>query len=455
MAQVVVSIKQREWQKPLVKAFRDGIRHAMVVAHRRAGKDRVALFIELEQALRQRCEVWHALPEQEHARKVVWNAITGDGQRLLDAAFPAGIVKTRNESEMKIELKNGSIWRLVGADRFNALVGANPKHVTFSEFAITDPRAREFIRPILAENNGSELEITTPRGYNHAFDLFQQAMKSPRWYAAIHPVSETKLIPEDVLAEERASMPDELYRQEYECDWSAANIGAIVGRYMEDAEKQGRVDTELALYDPDGLGVEVSTDIGFRDAAAFWFWQPRADGYALVDYMTDSGMDAEEWIEQRLATCGYDLDTIWLPHDARAKTFQSRHTVVEQFLSARIAKHVRLVPQAKIADRVNAARMVIPRCRFAPQAMEGVKALRAWQYKYDTERKVFSKEPEHDWASHGGDAFSYGAQVILARGKQKPAPEKREFGTPAHHAFTLDDLANDARTNPALANDRF
>ena len=447
---VVVNIRQREWQKPLVKAFRDGILHAIVVAHRRAGKDRVSLFIELEKALKQRCEVWHALPEQEHARKVIWDAITGDGKRLIEDAFPPAICQgPPNSTEMKITLANGSLWRLVGADRINALVGANPRHVTFSEFALTNPRAREYIRPILAENGGSELMISTPRGYNHCFNVWKQAQSSPLWYSAIHPVSETRLISDEALAEERRTMPDELYRQEYECDFSAANIGAILGPYVEELERKGWIDCDEAMYDP-SVPVDVSADIGFRDAAAFWFWQRLSGGWHLVDYLEDVGMDAEDWIE-RLRTLPYRLQTLWLPHDARAKSFRSQRTVLDLFLHAGLAERVRIVPQSRIPDRVNAARVLIRRCRFAPACAHGVQMLREWSYKYDEERKDFSKEPDHNYASHGSDAFSYGAQVMLvAEPPPKVENRHRDIGHPAHYAFTLDDLANHPDTNPAL-----
>jgi phage terminase large subunit len=446
----IVRIKQRDWQKPLISAFRAGIHHAIVIAHRRAGKDRVSLFIELEQALKSRCEVWHALPEQEHARKVIWDAITGEGERLIDLAFPPPIRSgPANTSEMKITLRNGSLWRLVGADRINALVGANPKHVTFSEFALTNPKAREFIRPILVENGGSELMISTPRGYNHCFNVWKAAQSNPLWYAAIHPVTETRLIPQDALDEERRTMPDELYRQEWECDFSAANVGAILGRYIEELEKKGWLDCDEACYDA-AMPVDVSSDIGFRDAAAFWFWQRQAGGWHLVDYMEDTGMDADEWIG-RLKTTPYRLGTLWLPHDARAKTFQSRRTVVDAFLHAGLAERVRVVPQGKIADRVNAARMVLRRCRFAPATAHGVQMLREWSFRYDDERKNFSAEPDHNYASHGADAFSYGAQVMLVA-EPPPVVENRyrDIGQRAHHAFTLDMLAEDPVTNPAL-----
>jgi hypothetical protein len=437
---VVISLKLRKWQWPLVEYFRkkragNTAAHASVVAHRRAGKDRAALFIELEEALTSPREVWHCLPEYAQARKVIWSAITGQGERLIDTIFHKEIVAKSNEQDMSIRLVNGSLWRLVGADNFNSLVGPNPKFVTFSEFALMRPQARDFVRPILAENGGSELMITTPRSYNHAFDVHEYAKKARGWYHALHPVSQTKLIPDDVLAVERASMPPELYEQEYECSFSAANVGAILGSRVETAEREGRVSDDF-VRDP-AQPVIVSSDIGFRDAAAFWFWQPKPDGLALIDYQEESGLDADDWIE-RLAG-RYNYSRFWLPHDARAKTFATKRSAIERFKAAGFP--VALVPQVSVAHRVNAARMMMARCRFiASPCARGLLALRSWSYEWDADRRTFSKEPLHDEWSHGGDAFSYGAlmlQQAVADVPAKPLPKV------AADTFTLDKLYAD------------
>jgi phage terminase large subunit len=52
-----------------------------------------------------------------------------------------------------------------------------------------------------------------------------------------------------------------------------------------------------------------------------------------------------------------------------------------------------------------------------------LEGLRAWSYELDEERKTFSKEPRHDWASHPGDGFSYGAQVMRELVQDKPKPK--------------------------------
>lgn len=407
-----IQFPARKYQEPVINWFMDGGLRAFEVWHRRAGKDRTATFIESALACRRVGLYWHALPEYKHARRVIWDALTRDGERLIDINFPPAIVKKRNEQEMKIELVNGSIWQLVGADNFDSLVGSNPVHVTFSEFALMNPKSWEFIRPILAENGGTALFITTPRGYNHAHDLFSDAKRHPEiWHTSLLTASDTGIIPASILEEERRTMPDELYRQEWECDFSAANVGAILGRYLEAAERDNRV----VDFEADDAPVEITCDIGFRDTTAWWFWQPKVGGYDLIDYEEGSGLDADDWIE-RLQARGHSYARIWLPHDARVKTFQSKHSSLERFVKAFGTDKVAIVPSTKISDRINAARMVMPRCRFhATKTSQGLAGLRAWSFKFNEDTKAFSKDPEHDWASHPGDGFSYGAVVMRER----------------------------------------
>jgi phage terminase large subunit len=433
-----IPFTQREWQKPLIARFKAGVRHGVVIAHRRAGKDRGAMRVELRKMLTEPMECWHGLPEQEQARKVVWDVITGQGERLIDVAFPPPIRKRTINDEMKIEFVNGSLWRLVGMDRINALMGGNPKHVTYSEFALTNPKARQLIRPILAENGGSELIITTPRGYNHAWDVLQLAKANPdSWYWGYHPASQTGLISAEALADERRDMPDELYRQEYECDFSAANVGAILGSRIEAAEREGRV-SEAVTWDPD-MPVVLSSDIGFRDASAFWFWQPVPDGFNLIDYREESGLDADDWINLLREEYEYDYAQVWLPPDARAKTFATKRSPIERFRAAGL--QVRITPSTTIAHRVNAARMMVPKCRFNPaKCARGLQVLRSWAFKWDDERRVFSSEPLHDEFSHGGDAFSYGALVMNTPEVQ---PKSAPLPLVAAEQFSLDQLHSD------------
>lgn len=402
---------------------------------RRAGKDLTFVHQAIKGAHERPGTYYHLLPSHTQARKVVWDGIMNDGKRILDVAIPPALRSGENATEMKINLRCGSIWQLVGADYFDSIMGTNPFGLVFSEAAQTDPRSWSFFRPILAANNGWAAFISTPRGYNWFHDLLELAKVNKSWEWSHLTAEQTGHISAKVLAQEKLEMPDELYRQEYMCDFSAANVGAILGKYVEQAELEGRI-TDDVRYLPEGAPVEVSSDIGFRDTASWWFWQEDADGFRLIDYDEGSGMDADDWVD-RLKAKPYKLGKFWLPHDSKVKTWQSKHSGMERFLKAFGHDRVGVVPQSKIPDRINAGRVVIRKCRFARTACKaGLAALRAWQFEYDEETKMRSSTPKHDWASHAADSFSYGCQIMR---KRVVAPKEKPVVARSAATMTLDD----------------
>jgi phage terminase large subunit len=151
----------------------------------------------------------------------------------------------------------------------------------------------------------------------------------------------------------------------------------------------------------------------------------------VIKYIGESGLDADDWcdvLKDKLHDMGIPLSKlgkIWLPHDARAKTFQSKHTSMERFIAAFGAKAIGVVPQSKKLDQINAAREVIAKCEFNRSETEsGVDGLRAWEFKYNEDTSAFSRDPVHNWASHPSDAFAYGCQVM-----QQLAPPAQDKST--------------------------
>jgi hypothetical protein len=421
-------------QKDMMRYFDSGGKRGVYVWPRRFGKDLSMLHQTIKMAHERVGTYYHVLPNHKQARKVLWDAIDNDGRRIMHTAVPKEIRASTNETEMKISLKNGSLWQLVGGDYYDSLMGSNPVGLVFSEAALTDPRAWSFFRPILAANGGWASFISTPRGYNWFWDMLQTARSDPSWDWSHLTSYETGHITQDALEAERREMPDELFRQEYLCDFSAANVGAIFGRWIEEAEKEGRIGMIEPWADGD---IWVSSDIGYRDKAAFWWWRVERGGFSLIDYDEASGLDAEEWLD-RLKTHPR-ANKLLLPHDARAKTFQSRHSVVEQFLKGDVADEVRVNPVRKKADSIAAGRKVLSRCRFdAFKCQEGLAALRNYHFRYDDEQRIFSSEPDHDWSSHAADAFCEGASML--QDYVAPKDPKAIIIPPANRAFTLEQL---------------
>ena len=282
----VPAIKPRGYQVPVFQYWDnldDKPGRAVEVWARRCGKDLVYASVALMLSEKRKGLYLHFLPEFAHARRTLWDGFDNDGNRFIDTVFPRELRKSTSEQDMRIELYNGSVWQLGGSDQYDRWVGGNPIWTCFSEYALAHPKAWELMRPILKINGGHAAFISTPRGYNHLHSQYQLAKQEASWRASLLTAIDAGVMTEADIAEEiRLGMPEELARQEYRCDFSAANVGAILGKYIELAEQQGRITLD-PLWDMDGARIVVSSDIGFRDTASFWFWQPVPGGFNLVD----------------------------------------------------------------------------------------------------------------------------------------------------------------------------
>lgn len=207
----------RDYQKPLFNALHKGFKRMVVVWHRRAGKDKTCFNIMIKEAFKRKGTYFYFLPEYSQAKKVIWDNIDNDGFRMLDH-IPKEIIKSTNGTELKVELVNGSIIQLIGADSFEKSgVGTNPVGVVFSEYSINNPQVWNFVRPILVANKGWAIFNFTPRGTNHAYELLEKAKDNDKWFSQVLTVKDTNVLTEEDLAEEKADMPEDLFEQEYYC----------------------------------------------------------------------------------------------------------------------------------------------------------------------------------------------------------------------------------------------
>lgn len=455
----------RSYQAAVMKYFDEGGKRAFCAWHRRAGKDLGAIHQTGKSMHVRKGTYWHFFPTRAQAKRSIWEGMTKSGERILEQCFPGfinpkrpgSIVARKNESEMSIELKCGSSWRLMGTDK-TEFVGAGPQGVVFSEFARSHPKAWDFVRPMLRESGGWAWFITTPRGRNHAKKLFDLASKAGSgWFCDTKTVHDTNLMyasnksdreldAEEMMQEEREEgMAEELISQEYLVDWSAANIGSVYGKLLNAVEADGRI--ELDFEHPND-GVHTSWDLGISDSTAIWFWRLSGDAVEFVDFYENHGQPAAHYFGV-LREKGYDYVTHWLPHDARARTLvtgTSFHEEAAKELNAEKGTGaVAIGPQLSLEDGIGAARWLLqrPATRFHKRCADGVEALRGYEYEYDEERKVFSKKPLHNWCSHPADGFRYGAivrKIALSMRADPPPPPHKPNVRPLNKSMTLDEL---------------
>lgn len=353
--------------------------------------------------------------------------------------FSGELIGKKSEADLSVDFRhNQARVTLYGADNPDAMRGLHFNGVILDEYGDMNPIMwTKILFPALQARKGWVVFIGTPKGKNHFYDIYMRACTDKNWYTFMLRASESGLLSPDILAEARKNMTDDEYDQEYECSFEAAVLGTYYAKIVTWLE-QNRHISALVDYDPE-FPVQVHFDIGRTDSAAAWFWQPRPDGIAVIDYEEESGTGPKEWFEI-LDSKGYQYEKIWMPHDARAKTFATTRSTLEQFLDAGFP--VDIVPRLAVQHGIDAARLILPKCFFNPRCHPGIEALRAYRREWNEKTKVFSDKPKHDWASHGSDAFRYLA--LTARERIMPvveAPKEPKILLP--QAWYLEELFQD------------
>lgn len=359
----------------------------------------------------------------------VQNSIKDSVKQLItDKILGHGLEDMFEILEQEIRGPRNSLIVFKGMQSYNA---ANIKSLEGFDLAWVEEaqtlsqHSLDLLRPTFRKDGSQLLFAWNPRYKTDAVDKFFRSgqrddMVTVRanWYD--NPWFKKTPLYQDMLKDFDAD-PDKA-----EHVWNGAygsSQGAILAKWVNQAERDGRIHNDVK-YDPEGEIIKVSADLGFRDTASFWYWQRVPGGYNLLKYDGDSGLDADEWIpriQDNIRDLGGKSAKIWLPHDARAKTFQSKHTTLEKFLSAFGAGSCEIVPQSKKQDQIEAARTIIQKCAFNADLCEaGLDGLRAWEFIYNEENGVFSREPNHNWASHPSDAFAYGAQKMAEKPEKEP-----------------------------------
>ena len=89
-----------------------------------------------------------------------------------------------------------------------------------------------------------------------------------------------------------------------------------------------------------------------------------------------------------------------------------------------------LAPEQSLMDGINAGHKTIPFARFdAKRCAQGLEALRAYRTEWDEKARAFRKTPEHNWASHGSDAWRY-LSLSWRAPMREPEEEEKPIGVP-------------------------
>ena len=403
----------RSYQLPVWR-YMDG-RHknkrAVLVRHRRAGKDTDCINICIKKMYEKVGIYAHIFPTSVQGRNVIWNGRTNDG-RSFRSFFPDEIVKSVHENEMRITTENGSIYRVLGADDPDALLGMNITGAILSEFQCHDPILwKRTIEPMLLANDGWAVFAFTPRGKNHGYRILEKA-KREGWYWEVLTVNDTKkedgspvIDPAEVEKLRKDGADESVIQADYFCSFDES----IVGTYY--ASQMGRLRTENRIvqipFEP-SLEVHTAFDLGWADDTGIWFFQEYGPfEVRVLDYFEQHNESIPYYVrvlKEKQSERQFTYGNHYFPHDIEVHELQTGKSRLQALRELGVRPSV--VSKHAVADGIEQVRMLLPKCWFDEARCErGIQALNEYHRGWDDKRMAFRYEPEHDWTSHAADAF--------------------------------------------------
>jgi hypothetical protein len=150
---------------------------------------------------------------------------------MLQKYLPEAMVVRKNETELYVEFKNGSILSIHGADNPDSLRGIDFRGVVLDEWAFISPMVwEEIIRPIVAQSKDRwAMFIFTPNGRNHAYEYWVKQKENKEWGRYQLDVDQSGIIPQEELVKIKAEIPQRVYAQEFMCVFGDDASGVFKG----------------------------------------------------------------------------------------------------------------------------------------------------------------------------------------------------------------------------------
>lgn len=208
------------------------------------------------------------------------------------------------------------------------------------------------------------------------------------------------------------------YKHVYEGQCKSTTEGAVYNEEMLRLDREQRICR--VPHDPTRQ-VHTFWDLGYGDNTSIWFAQQHPFEFRVIDYLSAS-LQALSYYTKEMQQRPYTYGVHWLPWDGASKELGTGLSIQEQLWKVFGRENVKIAKRLDVADGIAAVRAVFPKCYFdSEKCADGVQALRHYKYAYDEDLRTFKREPLHDWASHGADAFRTFAVSIK---EEEPSRER-------------------------------
>jgi phage terminase large subunit len=193
---------------------------------------------------------------------------------------------------------------------------------------------------------------------------------------------------------------------QYDHIWEGGYVSVATGAYFARQLAEARAKNRIGRVAPDPL-VEYKAfwDIGTRDATAIWVAQFVGREIRVLDYYEAVGQPLSahlNWLRDQ----GYGSALCVLPHDGEKRDHLTADRFADHIKDAGFrTKTIKNQGKGAAMKRVEAARRLFPSIWFNQDTTEGGRAALGWYHERRDEQRNIGLGPEHDWSSHGADAF--------------------------------------------------
>lgn len=405
--QIPAHFDPRDYQVDALQALESGVSLAILCWARRAGKDLTSFAYAVKKMVEQPMNVVLVFPTKEQGKSSFWDNIENDGFRTLDH-IPKSLIATRDNTNMRLSLKNGSTFQVLGATDPESLRGANGKIYIFSEMVDIMISALDVIRPIVVVNGGQIILISTPKidGISGAtFKMyFDMAKTNPRWYSSL--VTAREYLSEETLEELRQEAigkygNDFFWRQEFLCDWGQVSSSSYYGGVLTVAEKRDHIGE--FPYNPSHPAF-TAFDLGMSDSVAITMFQYYNKKPKIFDYFETSNIGIKS-ISEFIKSKPYNFGWHFFPHDVTVRDSDMQQRILKYREEGLVNSSVLRREPRDLG--INRAVESIPGTYFhEPTTPDLRRKMLLYKRKFNPLTGDYIG-PEHNTVSHAADSVRY------------------------------------------------
>lgn len=313
----------------------------------------------------------------------------------------------------------------VGAQKIDFQRGQYSDGIVVDEYSEMPSIWKPAVIPLTADFSGWAFFIGTPKGRGPFYRLMNEAMGDSKWDVFNFKASETGHLSDDELAAQREMLGEEMYRQEYECDFNAQVEGAVYNKIIGQLEEASRVGD--IPHNPN-LPVWTAWDLGSAAPCVVWFAQIDPDNNCIrfIDFFEkrEHGINRSIMdIQTRMGSSGshYVYARHILPWDAHSRTdMVNRSPNIKPFRDAikagTLTGQVKVISKASQQEGITAVQSLLPKCYFdRSRCNDGLDKLSMYRFEKDNTKDTFKKTAIQDWSAHAADAMRTFAMGMPSR----------------------------------------